>query len=154
MNQIQTTDLGTTTVSIMPTDDNVIVAGKALNSSLGFFNKKYDEGEKFTYEVVAFGNKVIDLKIGDIVKVQPGSFTDCTLEENDKTFDRVSGEINKLTPIEFRTLQNGLPTHQKVTFIEHFLIKRYAILGIMCPTSLPSTASNTLQTDDVNLSNK
>lgn len=123
--------LGTTIVSVMPTDDNIIVEGTAVNSSLGFNTKKYDEGEKFTYRVVGFGNKVTDLTIGDIVKVMPGSFTDCTLNDNDKTFERVSKELSKLSPVEFRNYQSTLPPHQKVPFIEHFLVKRYAILGVV-----------------------
>jgi predicted DNA-binding antitoxin AbrB/MazE fold protein len=126
--------IGSSTREFIPTDDNVLVVGKARNSILALTDNKPESTEFFTFYVEGFGKNVTDLSIGDCVKLMPGSEGRIILKSNDKSFEQISSTLRKLTSKEreefFASIEKQPDGRKMLDFHEYFVVKRYAVVGI------------------------
>lgn len=129
----ETSIVGTSQIGFIPTDDNVLLEGKATNSCLGLKEKNYDKGKLFSYKIAGFGPHVTDLTVGDTVKIMTGSESLIAGLDNANSFDSMTKMLKGLSNKEYTELIEGLIKKNgtaELEFTEYFITKRYAILGI------------------------
>lgn len=125
--------VGISTIGFVPTNDNILVEGTAMNSCLGIKEKKPDDGKYFTFKVIGFGKDVVDLQIGDAIQLMNNSVTKITGIENAKSFESMTKMLKALSNKEYTELIEDLlkrTNHADIEFMEYFVAKRYAVLGI------------------------
>lgn len=116
--------------------DNMIIRGTVKVSMLNISNKKLDDEGIFTYEVVATGESVLGVNIGDIVDIPSvQSLTKVKIDNNQESFEEVGNYYKKLpnsalnTEMEdYTKMQNG--TAAKVRLVEYFYVSYLSVAGI------------------------
>lgn len=126
--------VGKSRLHLVPTDDNILLAGKVRLSLLSFSKDKPDEQETFKFYVIGFGNKVEDLNFDDEVKTMPNMAGMVNIPNNFRSFAKLSTMIRRLNPKEYKDYADSLVADEdgikRIEITEYFLIKRYAILGV------------------------
>lgn len=145
--------IGTSLVTLVPTDDNVLIKATAFNSREGFVAGTQDEKEKFTYTVAGFGYKVTDLILGDVIKVLTHSLNKVSIDENKTSFESIVNSVKSLNKkdIEKFLTERSEDGSRKIEFTEYLLCNRYAIIAIL-PKDPFRNAFNVLTSNANNIS--